>query len=322
MTVHRRRLGWGVFLICLGIVPLAVQLGWIDPIAAASVLRVWPFILIGIGASLALRMTRYRVVGGAISGAATGLVLGVFFAGGLASPSVICSGSQPASVPTNQNGTFGSSSADVNIELTCGEINLARSSDSGWSATVASDGGAPVVRGDVASLDLRSANSRFVTPFSGGTDEHWQVMLPASTTISAGVTLNAASGRLAFGEGQVSHISSTFNGADATLDLRGASGASLLSSTLNASSLRLLMPTSPLQANVTLNFSSLTVCLPPTTPLRVDYTNTLGTNNFADAGLVGTGETWATPGSGAALSELHLTSNVSSITLDRTGECQ
>jgi hypothetical protein len=322
MTINRRYLGWGIFLIALGIVPLAVQLGWIDAKTAASVLRLWPLILVGIGLSLVLRMTRYRVIGSALSAAVFGLVVGVFFAGGLASPAFLCTGSQPSAAPVTQTGAFSGAAANVNIELSCGEINLTRGADPGWSVGVATDGAYPVVLADATSLDLRSANSRLVGPFPGGTDEHWQVTLPATTTVGAGVTLNAASGRLAFGNGAVSHVSATYNGADSTLDLRGATGDSSVSATLNASSVRLLLPDTTVEASVTLNVSSMTVCLPPSAGLRVEYSNTIGTDNFAAAGLAGSGENWSTPGIGAAVSELHVTSNLSSITLDRSGECQ
>ncbi len=322
MKIHRRYLGWGVFLICLGVVPLAVQMGWIDAQAAVAVLRLWPLILIGIGLSLVLRMTRYRVLGSVVSAAAFGLVVGVFFAGGLASPAFICTGGQPAAAPVTQTGSFSGSSAYVNIELSCGDISLTRGGDPGWSVGVATDGASPLVRADATSLDLRSASARLAGPIPGGTDEHWRVTLPASSIVGAGVTLNAASGRLAFGNGSVSHVSATYNGADSTLDLRGATGDSGVSATLNASSVRLLLPDTAVQASVTLNVSSLTVCLAPTAGLRVEYSNTLGADNFAAAGLVGSGENWSTAGIVPAPSELHVTSNLSSITLDRSGGCQ
>jgi hypothetical protein len=321
VAAHRRYLGWGVFLVCLGLVPLAVQLAWIDARTAAALLRFWPFILVGIGISLALRITRYQVVGSVISGAATGLVFGAFFAGGIASPSVICAGDQPRSAPATQSGAFDSSSVQVNLELTCGEVDVTRTSAPAWSTIVATDGDSPVVQADASSLDVRSSDARFASPFTGGSNERWHVTLPAAATVSAGLTLNAASGDIALGHGQVSSVSSTLNGSDATLDLTGTSAASSLGSTLNASSMRLILPASPVHANVTLNVSSLTICVPPTTPLAIDYTNTLGTNNFVSAGLVGSGQGWTTADLGAPTSELHITSNLSSVSLERSGEC-
>ncbi len=329
MTFHRRYLAWGVFLICLGIVPLGVQLGWIDARTAASILRLWPLILVGIGLSLVLRMTRYRVLGGVLSAAVMGLVIGVFFAGGLASAAFVCAGADPTGAPhtragsfATQAGSFAGPTANVNIELTCGEMTLARSGEQAWSVSVATDDGAPIVLADADSLDLRSADARFVGPFPGGSNERWDVSLPSSTTIAAGVTLNAASGELAFGNGALSHVSATFNGADSLLDLRGAAADSSVSATLNASSVRLMLPESAVQASLTLNVASLTVCVAPTSALLIHYSNTLGSDNFAAAGLQGGGESWATPGIVPAASELHITSNLSTIRLDRSGECQ
>ena len=322
MSTRRRYFGWGVFLVCLGAVPLAVQLGVLDPKAAAGLLRLWPLILIGIGLGLVLRMTPYRAVGGLIAGGVFGLVVGVFLAGGLSSAAFACTGSQPTASPIISSGSFATGSANVSIELSCGQIDLTRGADPTWSVQVATNGQPPVIAADSSSLDLRSANTRDFAPFGGGSDERWQVTLPATTSISAGVTLNAASGRLAFGNGAVSHVSATFNASDSRLDLSGAAGETSVSSTLNASSLRLVLPDQPIDGSVTLNVSSMTVCVPPTVSLRIQYSNTLGTENFVAAGLQGGGEDWSTPGIVPATTTLHITSNLSSITLDRSGECQ
>lgn len=321
MSTRRRYLGWGVFLICLGAVPLAVQLGLLDAKAATGLLRLWPLILIGIGLGLVLRLTPYRAVGGLIAGGVFGLLFGVFLAGGLSSAAFACTGSQPTASPIASSGSFATGSANVSIELSCGQIDLTRSADPSWNVQVATNGQPPVIEADSSSLDLRSASIRDFASFGGGSDERWQVTLPATTSISAGVTLNAASGRLAFGHGALSHVSATFNASDSQLDLSGAAGDASFSGTLNASSLRLVLPSQPIEGSVTLNVSSMTICVPPTVGLRIQYSNTLGTQNFVAAGLQGGGEEWSTPGIVPAATTLHITSNVSSITLDRSGEC-
>ena len=58
MHVHRRFLGWGVFFILLGAIPLAVQAGLLTAAQVADWWRFWPLILVGIGLGLLLRAMR------------------------------------------------------------------------------------------------------------------------------------------------------------------------------------------------------------------------------------------------------------------------
>ncbi|HEY6571184.1 MAG TPA: DUF5668 domain-containing protein, partial [Candidatus Limnocylindrales bacterium] len=66
MHINRGMLGWGVFLIVAGSVPLLVQAGAVDPEVIRRVWQLWPLILIGIGLGLILQRTRAAVVGGLI----------------------------------------------------------------------------------------------------------------------------------------------------------------------------------------------------------------------------------------------------------------
>ena len=52
MRVNRGLLNWGIFLVVLGAIPLAVQLRVLDPQLAADLVRLWPLILIGLGLGL------------------------------------------------------------------------------------------------------------------------------------------------------------------------------------------------------------------------------------------------------------------------------
>ena len=82
MRIDRGRLGWGVFFLTLGLVPLAIRLGWVDPAWFEGIWRLWPLILVGIGIGLILRRTALAAIGNVIVGLTFGLIIG----GALATP--------------------------------------------------------------------------------------------------------------------------------------------------------------------------------------------------------------------------------------------
>ena len=57
MHINRGLLGWGVFLIALGVEALAIRSGVVDANLARRALEVWPLILIAIGVDLVLQRT-------------------------------------------------------------------------------------------------------------------------------------------------------------------------------------------------------------------------------------------------------------------------
>src|SRR4051812_8765934 len=180
MSERRRFIGWGVFLVCLGGIPLAARFGLIDVHGAAGLLRLWPLILVGIGISLVLRWTPYRVVGSVVAGAITGIVVGVAVAGGITSPAVACTGGDSTATPVMRTGTFSGPTAQIDARWTCGHLTIARGTGSDWSLAVATAGAMPLITSDAGSVDVRSATSAGFMAL-GGTDEQWQLTLPAQT---------------------------------------------------------------------------------------------------------------------------------------------
>jgi hypothetical protein len=75
---------------------------------------------------------------------------------------------------------------------------------------------------------------------------------------------------------------------------------------------------------MTLNAASLTVCTAPGVGLSIHYSDTLSSQNFNAAGLMGEDGLWQTPGFDQASSQVQLdmTANVSSTTVNPTGGCQ
>jgi hypothetical protein len=220
-----------------------------------------------------------------------------------------------------QSGSFGET-AGLNAEISCGDFNVTRTSGVGWSVSVASDG-TPVISSTADALTVRSREGSFVWPFDPTSRDQWQVALPAEAPLTANVTTNAAQARLVLGNGPVDSVSATFNASDALVDLADATSVrsdAQLNATLNASSVDLILPAASVSGGITLNAASLNVC----TGVRINYRETLSSNNFSAAGLVQNGELWQSPDYGTAATNiaLRVTANVSSITLNPAGGCQ
>ena len=326
MTVRRNFLGWGFFLICVGAVPLAVQLGIIDSGAAGGLLRLWPLILIGVGLGLLLRLTPYSAIGGLVVAGTFGLLVGVAFAGGLPAAAAACSGSSQADAPTvTRDGTIAANDIVLDIDISCADLDVSRVAGTSWHVDAAAGDQMPRIYSDGSRLSLESAERGWGL-FGSDARERWSVSIPADAMLSAGITVNAATAQLDLGDGAIGDLGATFNASDGRLDLNNnvGTGPQSVSMTLNASSLELLLPNASMDAGITLNAASLDLCVAPTTGLSIDYNATLSSDNFDAAGLVKVGGGWETPDFATAGGriQLRLSSNVSSVNLDRSGACQ
>ena len=76
MRVNRGFLYTGVFLVAIGSVLVAADVGAIDPARLTDAQRLWPLAVIAIGASLVLRRSRFSLQGGMLAAALPGLLLG------------------------------------------------------------------------------------------------------------------------------------------------------------------------------------------------------------------------------------------------------
>lgn len=328
MRINRSLLNWGVFLIALGGVPLAVQQGYADESIAGDLWRLWPLILVGIGLGLIMRWTPLAWVGGALVAGTFGLIFGALIAGGFSGISNTCVGIGSSDAVTTQDGDSASSTAySVDLELTCGQLQLGRASDSTWDVVAVHDASeAPTIEGTGDGLRLRQAegdNGFFA--LSRQVRDEWQVAVPAAAAITLDATLNAADGTVDLGTGPLASISATMNASDASFDLTDVStpAPARLDLTLNASSSSLAMPVGSLVGTITLNASSLEVCLPQGAEARVRVDATLASDDLAASGLAKDGDGWQTSGYATAATriELDITSTLSSLSVERPEVC-
>jgi hypothetical protein len=327
MSTRRRYLGWGVFLICVGIVPLAYQAGLIDIAGLGQVVRLWPLIVIAIGMGIALRASRYRGLAGVLVAGVLGLLVGASLAGGVSTIGG-CTGSQSSDgTPFNDSGDASSGAPNeplrVNVDVSCASFTASSAGTSNWTVSGTADQ-APLVTADPGHIDLQSAGTSRIPFVSRG--ETWNAQLPAQIAL-AYFKFNASSATLNLGPGEIDMFSLDLNAGDADVDLSKVDlSHGPINATLNAASAKVVLPSSGTGATGTVhvNAASLDLCANPSLALSVRYDGTLSSDNFAAAGLSKNGDTWTTAGysTAAAHVDLNLNANVSTVNIDRSGECQ
>jgi hypothetical protein len=324
VSVNRSRLDWGVFCIVLGGVLLLVNVGLIDRASVNQLAFLWPVVLIALGCGLLLRYSRVQLAGGLIVAITLGLVVGSVIAGGASAGAQIgCSGNGAGSKAVTTSGSFGAS-ASVDAQLSCVDLTLDSQPGSGWSVSAGSDSvRQPTIEPSADRLRLRSEPERFFGP---GPRLPWHISVPQSMPVGLQLELNVATGDVKPGPANLSSLNFTLNASDFDFDLHDATALGSFGGTLNAASSTLILPTgvSALSGGITLNASSLTLCVAPSTNVQIELSETLSSNNFAAAGLVKSGNQWVTSDTGSAGPALtmHMSTNVSSVTLDRSGECR
>ncbi len=344
MRINRGLLNWGVFLIALGGIPLAVDQGWLESDIASDLGRLWPLILVGIGLGLILRWTPLSWFGGALVAATFGVILG---AGAVsirdndftnlqgiipAVASGACAGNEVGTASTSEGGLADNDEFSVDITLSCGELQVMRAAGATWALDARHDPDDPPRieqserDGATAELRVEQDASDELALFGRRMQSRWDVDVPADAALRVQTTLNAAAGVIDAGTGPISRVSGTFNASDATIDLADASTPlpASLDLTLNASDAQLSLPAGDITAGITLNASSLSLCVPESAALRIDYSSVLGSDDLDSSGLDegGSGQ-WSTSDLAAADGRISIsiTNTVSSLSIERPEVC-
>ncbi len=330
MRINRRLLGWGVFFIVLGVVPLAVRGGMLDPDLVRRAWELWPLILVGIGLGLVLERTQLAVVGSVVVAVTFGLMGGALIATGVGSPVgfTTCgsTGSGDRGEPFAASGGLLGADTQVRLDLNCGDLVATATDGSEWRLDGRSADGQPPEIGTTSSgLVVR-------TPSRKGIDlpsEAWQwnLSLPRAGAISVGMSLNAGSADVRLDGMTVPAFDVSVNAGDAHVDLGQATGTTTVGGSVNVGSLSITLPrpTGTLAGSLSVNVGSLELCVAGGTPIRLRAGDSpLGSNNFASRGLVRNGNTWISDGfDGAADAvDLRLSANLGSITLNPENGCE
>jgi hypothetical protein len=300
MHLNRRLLGWGLFFIVLGLVPLAVRAGVVDPDLVGRWPLLWPLLLIASGIGLVLRRTAVGWIGGALAAVTLGLMGGGAIATGFGNVPAFsgCGSSAAAAAGGSTHGTF-TGPATVGIEFDCGSIAIGTVDGADWTVTGSDLGGRvpAVVSSDANAVELRRPGG--ATGFLGiGRDRAtWDVSLPRSPALGLSLTLNAGDGSLDLQGATLSGLSLTVNAGSLQVDAGGARSlpTDSFSAMVNAGSATIRAPAFNGTLNLSLNAGSLDVCLPAGAAVRVDWSGTLASNDLDSLGLVKVDDhTWTT----------------------------
>ena len=324
MHFDRRLLGWGLFFILLGAIPLAVKAGMLDEQTVGQWPLLWPILLIGWGLGLLLRNTPLALIGGAVSAITFGIMGGGAIATGFGGIPTAggCTSDTPSTAFATQRGNLGTTGR-AEIEFSCGTLAVTTGDGSGWSISGSDrNGTGPTVDTSGGGVALRTTPVRNLLGSSGRAE--WNVVLPKSPALDLGVTLNAGKGTANLAGANIASASITLNAGSLTVDLGSAATAGDINATVNAGSGALTLPSGGRSVNLSLNAGSLKVCIPVGASIEVQWSGALGSNNFDAAGLVKVdNNTWTSAGFVAAQphTELQVSANAGSFELQFGGSC-
>jgi len=325
MHVRRGLLGWGVFLILAGAIPLAVRAGYLDADQVGRLWTLWPLILIGIGVGLILRRTRLAFLGGLIVAATLGLMVGGLLSVGSTGFAVGGCGGARATQPFEaRTGTFGATGS-VDVHLNCGTLTIATAAGDDWRVEGTDDTGVgPTIDSDPTddSVSIRSRNGG--GPFAFGDHVTWQVTVPQTPRLDLDVQLNAGSATMALASATMDGFHLQMNAGSSTVDLGSVAALGSIDVELNAGSLGLSLPRVSTHGTIQANAGSVKLCAAEGTALRLHTGESLlASYDYAGHGLVQDGSTWSTPGYDTAeiQIELNTRANAGSFVLDPEDGC-
>ncbi|HEX8026357.1 MAG TPA: hypothetical protein VF484_09135 [Candidatus Limnocylindrales bacterium] len=325
MHLDRRLLGWGLFFILLGAVPLAVRANAVDPDLVGRWPTLWPFLLIGWGLGLVLRASPIAWIGGTIVAVTFGLMGGGAIATGFAGAPVFSScGSGAGQAFQASQGSFGTT-GHLGVEFNCGTLDVTAADGSGWSVSgVSRDGRAPIVETDGSSSVTIKGPERGFDFVSGRTA--WTVAVPRAPHLGFDLTLNAGDGTVDLAGTSLDGFGFTVNAGSLDLDLSHAAAVPTdgMHGTVNAGSANVNLPAFDGSMGLSMNAGSLTVCVPQGTALEVHWSGTIASHDLDSAGLVKTGDNiWTTPGfvAGSPHVALDVSANAGSFSLGLGGSC-
>jgi hypothetical protein len=321
VNIDRRLVGFGLFLITIGGVMIAVRQGAIDAETARRAWTLWPLILVGAGLSIALAGRPGAPIGGLVLAITFGAIIGGVASSGVFPGVGVCGADRESGTPFAQHGGDLAGAAKVSITQNCGDLVVGTVAGSTWSVSgEARNGIGPVI-------DSTSNVLRVTAPEGGLVDlagtSAWDVVLPRDPAIDLSLTLNGGDSRLALDGTHLDRLTVDANAGSIDLDLRGVASLGGAALDINFGSATIRLPERSTTLSLSVNAGSAALCLPPGSGLRVRLDSVAASNDFDGHGLVETNGAWETPGFATAEIRLEVEADVNagSLSLDPTRSC-
>jgi hypothetical protein len=319
MRINRRFLYWGIFLVAIGGVLVAADVGRLDSASIANGLRLWPVALVAVGVGIVARRTRFSLPSGMLAVALPGLLIGGGFA---IAPriAVDCGVNGAVATVAAHDGVF-DGPARVAVTTGCGAIDVTTTPGDAWQFDDGSTSGrAAIVDATSRSLSIDSGRRDGLHLDDFGRDE-WHLSLPTTPIDDLSFVVNAGRGRIALPGATLGHLAVTTNAADTTVDLSGTALASL-SANVNAGSLTFRLPTADIVGSMDVNAAGLEVCVPSELGVRIHHSGAL--SGFTVDGRQQPGADWQSQNypSAAHRADLTVDANLGSVAINPIGGCK
>jgi hypothetical protein len=319
--IDRRLVGFGLFLITIGGVIIAVRQGLLSDDAARSAWTLWPLILVGSGLSIVLAGRPGAALGGLVVAVTFGAILGGIAATG-AFPGVgLCGGQRGQGTAFGDTGGTFDGNARVIVSQDCGDLTIGTVAGTTWNVSgVSADGRSP-------RIDRTSSSLRVATPDGGPFDiggvSRWDLVLPQDQPFDLTVTVNGGESRLTLAGARLTTFRIDANAGSVDLDLRDVAAVGDATLNVNFGSATLRLPNRSLAGRLSVNAGSAALCLPSGAGLRVRLESAAASNDFGSHGMVEANGGWETPGFADAAVRLDLRASVNagSLALDPARQC-
>jgi hypothetical protein len=321
MRINRGLLNWGLFFVVLGGVSLAVRQGVVGEETVSQAWTLWPILLILWGVGLILRRTPIEPLTGVAAAATFGLIVGGVLASGSV-PLASCGDEQGARPFALRSGELGTS-AQVELELNCGELTVRATQGTQWTIEgVDEDGAGPRIDASPNRLEIDSGPTSDVFDAR----DRWTVALPTETGMDLETRVNAGANRLELNGLNLRRLDVGVNAGELSLDLGGVAALGELEVTLNAvGNSRIVLPNLTFSGSVQANAAGgIRLCAPTGVGLRLTAGDSVASsNNYGSRGLVQDGNVWETPDYDAASTRIDLRTqaNAGSFQLEPEGAC-
>jgi hypothetical protein len=321
MHIDRRLVGFGLFLITVGGVMIAVRQGLITNDDAGRAWSLWPLILVGVGLSIVLAGRPGASIGGLVIAVTVGAMLGGIAATGVFPGVGLCGGDRGHGTAFSDSGGSFGPNADVTIAQDCGDLAVGTVAGSTWNVSGTSlDGRSPRVDHGPGALTIMNPGG---VPFDLGGTSGWDVVVPRDPEMRLQVTVNGGQSRIALAGAHVVALEVSADAGSIDLDLRDVADLGDSTLDLNFGSATIRLPNRSFTATLSVNAGSAAICLPAGAGLRVELDSAAASNDFASHGMVEANGTWRTQGFDQADVRIDIRADVNagSLALDPARQC-